>query len=230
MEGKNGKPEKAYDRVLNYIKSEIYQGILKRGDALPPERDLAEKLGVSRNSVREALRTMSLMGFISSVQGAGNFVSCDLEKNLSETFQMMMMMGETNFLQVSQLRRGLEGETAKLAASRITSGQVTKLAALARQMDEEMDPQKGSLLDRKFHYLLCEAAGNKLIRSLFGAMLTTFNEFISTMYVRICQTPGEGSQLNACHWDIVRALEAHDEEAAICAIGRHFDVVDRAVP
>ena len=67
---------KAYERVITYIKSEILKGDLKQGEKLPPERELAEKLGVGRNSVREALRTMSLMGFISSVHYAGGGKFC----------------------------------------------------------------------------------------------------------------------------------------------------------
>ena len=59
MEEKNIKSEKAYEKVVGYIKQEIWQGSLTRGDALPPERDLAQRLGVSRNSGREALRTMA---------------------------------------------------------------------------------------------------------------------------------------------------------------------------
>ena len=62
---------KAYEKVIDYIQGEILKGDLKRGEKLPPERELAELLGVGRNSVREAMRTLSLMGFISSTQGGG---------------------------------------------------------------------------------------------------------------------------------------------------------------
>ena len=223
------KSEKSYDKVLAYIKNEIRRGSLKRGDPLPPERDLAELLGVSRNSVREALRTMTMMGFVSSVQGAGNFLSCDLETNLSQAFQMMMLLGETNYLQVSQLRRGLESEMARLAAERITPSQIDRLDALSKKMALETDHAKGSVLDQKFHVLLCDAAGNKLISSLFYAMLTTVNSFISTMYVRIMGDESQGEKLQACHREIVQALRAHDREWAVRAIGGHFDVVDEAV-
>ena len=113
------KNEKAYEKVIEHIKNEIWQGALKRGERLPPERELAETLGVSRNSVREAIRTLGLMGFVSSTQGAGNFVTCDIEQNLRESLHMMVLLGETNVLQISQLRRGLESENARLAAGRI---------------------------------------------------------------------------------------------------------------
>lgn len=223
------KSEKAYERVVNYIRHEIWLGNLKCGEHLPAERDLAEMLGVSRNSVREAIRTLNLMGFISSVHGVGNFVSCDLEQNLSETLRIMLMMGETNYLQVSQLRRGLESETVRLAAGRILPKQIAKLADLAHRIREESNAEKGSLLDQEFHTLLCEAAGNKLIYALFMAMITTINDFISTMYGRIVLDDEQAEKLYTAHEELVEALSRHDQENAVRAIQYHFEIVDAAI-
>ena len=217
-DAKAEKSEKTYERVIKYVKDEIWRGNLKRGERLPSERDLAEMLGVSRNSVREAMRTLSLMGFISSVHGGGNFISCDLEQNLSETLQMMMLMGETNFLQVSQLRRGLESETAH---------QFRQLCRLTGR--DEPDPEKGSLYDQKFHTLLCEASGNKLIYAIFMAMLSTINDFISTMYARIVQDDEQAEQLYLSHEKLVDALKRNDGDDAVRAIHEHFEVVDASI-
>ena len=96
MGAENMQQGRAYERVISYIKDGILKGELKQGEKLPPERELAEQLGVGRNSVREALRMLGLMGFISSTQGAGNFVSCNVEKNLSESTQMMLLLGATD--------------------------------------------------------------------------------------------------------------------------------------
>lgn len=229
MQEKPEKNEKAYEKVVHYIRSEIWRGNLKRGERLPSERDLAVMLGVSRNTVREAMRTLGLMGFVSSVRGVGNFVSCDLKQNLSETFRMMLMMGETNDLQVSQLRRGLESETARLASHRILPRQAAKLMDLARRMREEPSPEKGSQLDQEFHTLLCEAAGNRLIYALFMAMLSTIHEFISTMYRRIVQNEEQAEKLYAAHEKLADALQRHDEDAALYAIRYHFEVVDQSI-
>lgn len=223
------KSEKAYEKVVDYIRDEIWKGNLKRDERLPPERELAELLGVSRNSVREALRTMSLMGFISSVHGAGNYVTCDFEKNLSESFRMLLLLGETNYMQVSQLRRGLEAEMARLAAGRILPGQLARLETLAERMRTEPDPRRASQYDQEFHNLLCEASGNKLIRSLFGAMLTTVNDFISTMYARIVADDEQAAALHEAHDLIVEALRLRDGDAAIHAIWTHFEVVDHSL-
>lgn len=223
------KNERAYEKVIEHIKNEIWQGTLKRGERLPPERELAESLGVSRNSVREAIRTLGLMGFVSSTQGAGNFVTCDIEQNLRESLRMMLLLGETNPLQISQLRCALETENARLAAQRILPRQAARLKELARLMREEPDPQKASRYDQEFHSLLCDAAGNRLIKALFSAMLSTINEFIGTMYVRIVEDPQQAEALHAAHQRLVDALAAHDADAAGLAMRAHFEVVDASI-
>ena len=223
------KNERAYEKVIEHIKNGIWQGSLKRGERLPPERELAETLGVSRNSVREAIRTLGLMGFVSSTQGAGNFVTCDIEQNLRESLRMMIMLGETNYLQISQLRCGLEAENARLAAERILPRQVTRLKELVRLMREESNPQRASRYDQEYHSLLCEASGNRLIKSLFGAMLFTFNDFISTMYVRIMEDERQAQALHAAHSQLADALAVHDADAAARAVRVHFEVVDASI-
>ena len=223
------KNEKAYQKVIDHIKREIWQGTLKQGERLPPERELAEALGVSRNSVREAVRTLSLMGFVSSTQGAGNFVTCDLERNLRESLGMMLLLGETNPLQISQLRRGLESENARLAAERIQPRQAARLKELAQLMREEPDPQRAACYDQEFHTILCEASGNRLIKSLFSAMISTINDFISVMYVRVVDDPGQARALHAAHEQLADALASHDVDAAAQAAAQHFEVIDATI-
>lgn len=223
------KNEKAYEKVIEHIKNEIWKGTLKRGERLPPERDLADALGVSRNSVREAIRTLGLMGFVSSTQGAGNFVTCDIQQNMSESLRMMLLLGETNYLQISQLRCGLESENARLAAERIMPKQIARLQELVRLMREEENPQKATAYDQEFHILLCEASGNRLIKSIFGAMINTFNDFIHTMYLKIATDPEQFEALHTSHEKLVNALAAHDSDLAVQAVWRHFEVVEASI-
>ena len=169
------------------------------------------------------------MGFVSSVHGAGNFLTCDLEQNLSASFRMMLLLGETNYLQVSQLRRGLESETARLAANRILPGQAAQLMELAVKMRDETDAAKASLYDQEFHNLLCEASGNKLIRSVFGAIRATVNDFIGTVYVRIMDDKEQAVLLHDAHIQLATALTNHDEMGAIRATFTHFEIVNASI-
>lgn len=229
QEKKQKVGEKAYEKVIEHIKNEIWRGSLKRGERLPPERELAELLNVSRNSVREAIRTLGLMGFVSSTQGAGNFVTCDIEKNLRESLSIMLMMGETNYLQISQLRCGIESINARLAAERILPSQAARMMQLTEMMRDEPDPRTACCYDQELHVLLCEASGNRLIKSLYSAMLSLINDFISTMYVKIDANPEEAAALMNAHIRLVDSIAAHDPEGAVQAMRNHFDVVDRAI-
>lgn len=221
--------EKAYEKVIEHIKNEIWRGSLKRGERLPPERELAELLNVSRNSVREAIRTLGLMGFVSSTQGAGNFVTCDIEQNLRESLHIMLMMGETNYLQISQLRCGIESVNARLAAERILPSQAARMMQLAQMMRDEPDPRKACYYDQELHILLCEASGNRLIKSLYSAMLSIINDFISTMYLKISADPKQAAELADAHFRLVNGISVHDSEGAVRAMRDHFAVVDRAI-
>ena len=73
------KNTKIYEKVIEQIKDMVKKGEIKSGDKLPPERDLAEQLQVSRTSVREALRSMEMLGLVESRQGGGNFIKNNLE-------------------------------------------------------------------------------------------------------------------------------------------------------
>ena len=100
-------PQRAYVRVVDYIKQEIRNGNLKIGSKLPPERVLAEQLGVGRNSVREALRILEIIGATTSTQGAGHFISGNFEISLAETMSIMFLLKGMSFQQISQLRYAL---------------------------------------------------------------------------------------------------------------------------
>lgn len=175
---------KAYEKVIDYIQGEILKGDLKRGEKLPPERELAELLGVGRNSVREAMRTLSLMGFISSTQGAGNFVSCNLEKNLAESTRMMMMLNETDYRQISELRQGLESQAILLAAERIAQAQLSRLEQIAWEM-RGAGMEQSVALDKELHGIIGEASGNRLIMVILRALAETIDSFIDDMHRRI---------------------------------------------
>lgn len=227
----SGSKLKAYERVIDYIQGEIFKGTLKRGEKLPPERDLAEQLGVSRNSVREAMRTLSLLGFISSTQGAGNFVSCDLEKNLIESTRMMLMMGEADYCQISELRQGLESQAVLLAAGRITAAQAARLEDIAAQMRacSNQDLARSSALDNELHFVIGEASCNQLILVVLRALSETIRSFIDNMHRRIMSDPELGRRLQATHQGIVQALLSRDGMAAAQMMRDHFQVVDNAI-
>jgi GntR family transcriptional repressor for pyruvate dehydrogenase complex len=107
LEEKELRP-KSYTRVIEYIKEQIRSGNLALGSRLPTERDLSAMLGISRSSVREAIRTLDIMGVITSQQGSGNYLTGNFRYNLVETMSMMFLLDQIDYKQISQLRHSLE--------------------------------------------------------------------------------------------------------------------------
>src|SRR5690554_3631179 len=121
------KNTKVYEEVIEQIKFMITSGQLKKGEKLPPERELVEKFQVSRTSVREALRALQIIGLIESRQGGGNYIKDSFDDNLIEPLSMMFVLQNSRNSEILELRRVLEVETARLAAKNISDEELTRL-------------------------------------------------------------------------------------------------------
>ena len=95
---------KAYDQVLEYLKTLIKNKDISYGGKIPSERELMETLRISRNSVREALRILEHTGVLESRHGKGNFLVNRMGESLSSVFSMLVLMEESNYREVNQLR------------------------------------------------------------------------------------------------------------------------------
>ena len=84
--------KKVYEQVIEQIQKNIMDGTFKNGDKLPSERELSEKMAVSRTSIREALRVLETMGVVESRQGEGNFICSNIEKSLLQPLSMMFKL------------------------------------------------------------------------------------------------------------------------------------------
>ena len=136
------RQQKAYKGVIDYFKKKILDGELRPGEKLPPERDIAERLNVSRNSVREAIRIMDMTGVISSQQGSGNYITCEFQKSLAETMTMMFAMDQIDYRQISQIRQALECLAFSLAIENATDGQIEEMEKAVKELDRSQDDVK----------------------------------------------------------------------------------------
>ena len=194
---------KSYEKVLTYLEDSLRSGQLSLGDPLPPERELAEQLGISRNSVREAVRLLEHMGFIVSNQGAGNFICCR---------------------RLGELRAGLELQAALLALGRITDEQVRELSGMVEEM-ASCSSKRAAQLDKQLHDTIAAISGNELIIQIHRALSTTIDRFIADMRRHILRNFQTGNQLQYAHEQIVDALARRDKAQLILAINHHFNVI-----
>ncbi len=220
--------QKTYGRVLAWLEQALRSGELAVGMPLPPERELAEALGISRNTVREALRQLEHMGFVVSSQGAGNFLCCGIQRNLQDSFELLMLMQQVDCRQLAELRTGLERQAALLAVQRITPAQAEEMVKLARAM-AHAGPEEAARLDKQFHDTLAGLSGNRLILEILGALSGTIDRFIADMRRRILRQGETGVQLQYAHEQMADALARRDALQLTLALEQHFRIVDEAM-
>jgi GntR family transcriptional repressor for pyruvate dehydrogenase complex len=217
--------QKSYQKVLTYLKESLISGKLSLGQPLPPERELAERLDISRNSVREAIRQLEHMGFLLSNQGAGNFICCNIQQNLQDSFNLLILLHKINYRQLGELRSGLEMQAASLAIDQITTEQITQLQDIVREM-QICSASRGNILDKRLHEIIAEASGNELIIQILRALSGTIDRFISDMRQRIFLNYDAAKQLQYAHEQIVDAFRCRDRVQLILAVKHHFNIVN----
>lgn len=223
------REEKAYARVIEKVKKMILSGELKPGEKLPPEREFAEELEVSRNSVREAIRIMDMMGIVSSQQGSGNYVTCEFQKSITETMAMMFAMDQVNDKQISQVRYSLEVLAFTLALDRVREEDLAKMEECVEKLDKNGDSKNNATLDKIIHYTLARASGNQLLIDILEACSGVFDIFIEDMRYGILKNENRKTELNVCHRHLVDALREGDREKGLQALKWHFEMIDEVL-
>lgn len=225
MEEDKAQQQKSYRKVIDYIKKQILEGNLQLGGKLPAERDLSNLLGVSRNSVREAIRTLDIMGVISSQQGAGNYLTGNFQNNLVESMSMMFYLNQIDYQQVSQLRRALEMQALILAIDNITDPEIAQLERILNQLEKETE-EINVILDKQLHYNIAIASGNTLIINILQALSDLIDQFIYDLRSDILRTEDSRKILNEAHDEMLKSIITRDKNLAYAAISKHFDIVD----
>jgi GntR family transcriptional repressor for pyruvate dehydrogenase complex len=221
------EPKGTHLKVIDYITQEIKRGDLKVGSVLPPERALAEQLDVSRNSVREAIRVMEIMGTVVSTQGAGHFISSNFESTLVETLSLMFYLKELSFQEISQLRSALERQALILAVENATAEQIEELERIDAQLDRgSLSEQENVALDKQLHYLIAKISGNDLIFSILEALSEVMDRFIADLRSDIMSEETRKEKLTKTHHRLVAAIVDKDLEDGLAAIEEHFALVD----
>lgn len=152
--------ERAYEKIINYVEQQVMHGRYKKGDKLPPERELAALLGASRNSVREGLGILERMGAISSQQGAGNFISDNFEKTLIEVMTLMFILEEGTFREISEFRYALETQALALAMEHISKKQLVDIEYYMSMLEKTPEEDMKAYYDKKIHYTITAALYN----------------------------------------------------------------------
>ncbi len=216
---KSALPQEIITKLLSLIRGRE----LQPGSKLPPERELAAMLQVSRPSLREALRALSIMHVIEMRQGDGTYISSLEPSLLADDLGFIFLMDDSTFIQLFEARRIVEAGIAALAAQRITEEQLADLEVCLTKAAATIGSHQAFLeADLDLHAQITEAAGNPF--------LTRFMASISQLGLasrgRTVEIPGVAEQALEDHRAIIAAIKKRDPEAARQAMLAHLDHVE----
>jgi len=208
------------ESVIDAIKKMIVDDGFNPGEKFYSEKELTEKLEVSRSSIREALRILEVTGQVNVKQGKGIFISDNQRKRFKE-FSTWLKNHEQSIKDNFEVRLIVEPKAARRAAEKATSGDIKKMEKACSQFAESAgngNTEEAIVCDHSFHNSLAGSTKNQTLYVLMKAMTTTLADgWVSSLY-----TPGRIQQTIYEHGDILDAIKNRDRAGAENAMTRHL--------
>ena len=217
------RTSRLYEQIVQQIEESVVKGILKPGDQLPAERELAQRMGVSRTAVREAVKTLREKGLVEAYSGRGTFITDGTSQAARQSFDLMVKLGQgEGSPHLAELRWILEPGIAALAAIRADEDALALMSEAVEVMEKaQKDPEAYIEADLDFHLALAEAAGNPLILSLIDSIVGLLRE----QRIKIFNVEGGPQRGQFHHKRILEAMQRRDSEMARNAMRAHLEQV-----
>ncbi len=220
--------EKLSHAVVRQIELLVLRGILRPGERLPSERELADKMGVSRPSLREAIAELQADGLLTSKAGAGVFVAEVLGSSFSPALIRLFAAHDEAVFDYITFRRDLEGLTAERAATQGSDTDLKVVDTIFRKMEAahtKRNPEEEAQLDAQFHLAIVEAGHNVVMLHMMRSMFELLHGGVFyNRQVMFRQRITRGMLLDQ-HRAINDGVQARDGAAARAAVERHLDYV-----
>jgi GntR family transcriptional repressor for pyruvate dehydrogenase complex len=212
--------------IADQLISRILQGKLKFGEKLPPERDLARLLDVGRPTIREAIRTLSVIGLVEVRPGEGTFIVEHHAEFVAKAFSWTLLLDARTAVELIDVRTAVECQQARVAARVATNEDVTRLNEILERMKKTTDPDPFFHVDFEFHGAISSIAGNVALERLMVASRSLLRQWI-----QIAGLAGRNQipRLVREHRQIAAAIAARDEDAADTAMRKHVEAVGRMI-
>lgn len=220
------KPKRLSDQVFEQLKDLIFRGHLKPGERLMTERELAQSLGVSRPTVREAINKLVAMHLLEHRQGQGTFVIVPTAGADRNPLAAVINGHDASLMDLLEVRQGLECNAVALAARRATEDDIREIEKSVEEMEAAVgDGSLGSDADISFHMAIAYATKNivqiHIMKSLYDLLFYGIQENLQHLYVE----PANLDKVLKQHTDILDAIRQHDPDEAYAAMKRHISFV-----
>jgi GntR family transcriptional regulator, transcriptional repressor for pyruvate dehydrogenase complex len=223
------RTRRAFEEICERIREQLALGVLKPGDKLPAERDLAQQLGVSRNVLREALRSLEMAGILKLQKGVkgGAFIREGDTSRMNEVMRDMLSLGTISVRELSEARINVIDLVVRLACVNARQRDFEALEANIERTD--VATREGRLLDRvecsrEFYNLLAESTGNKVIIMIVNSVTEIHMRFV---YAKVASSGAATPRLTDKRRQFLAALRARDVVTAARLMRAHLESVQR---
>jgi GntR family transcriptional repressor for pyruvate dehydrogenase complex len=216
---------KIHQDIAGQVRDLIRDGVLKPGDRLPSERELADRFQVGRGSLREAMRALELQGMVVSRPGSGTFVSAESLEHLASIIVSTLTEANRNLANIFEVRHLLEPHIASLAAERATDQDCDRMdVAIDDQERQITDGETGVEGDTAFHFALAQGTHN----SALVKVISTISDILAQSRDHAMQSPGRPQRSMASHRQILHMVRSRNSEGARKAMEHHITEVEPA--
>jgi len=226
------QPEKLSTSVVRQIELLILRGILRPGERLPAERELSERLGVSRPSLRVAVVDLQKSGLLTTRAGSGIYVAEVLGSAFSPALTRLFATHDEAMFDYLAFRRDMEGLTAERAAQLGSDSDLQVIQAIYDKMattQNRRNPEEEARLDAQFHTAIIEASHNVIMLHMMRSMFQLLREGVFYNRSQMFLQHTTRDDLLAQHRAINDALQSRDPAAARAAVETHLTYVESAL-
>jgi GntR family transcriptional repressor for pyruvate dehydrogenase complex len=218
--------KKAYEDIVQQIRTLIEEGKLKRNDQLPSERDLSETFRVSRTTVREAIRTLESMKLLQSRQGTGTYVLASSEESLIQPLAAALYNEKDDIRDIFYIRKIIEPHVAELAAENATPQEIEELERILRTQEECIGQGENIIeTDSAFHNLMVKATKNRVMERLIIAMIDLLKKS-REQYLFEDENDKRAIRSLEGHQRVLSAVKRGDGEAARKSMLQHLEDIE----
>ena len=214
-------PRSSVSDIVQSLVQAIAESGLAPGEKLPPERTLSDMLVVGRSLLREALKSLHVLGLIEIRQGDGTYLSSRPANLLPQVIGWGVLLQTTEAQQLIEARLFIESSLVRLAAARSTAEDRAAMWSQITTMERAIDPAAFADADSRFHFLIARAARNAVLFSV----LENTKSLLHAWMARVVDDVDDRSELIRQHTAIAAALDARDGEAAARAMEGHISAV-----
>jgi len=212
------KKESTLEVIVQQIKNQIKEGILKPGEKLPSERELASLLGVSRTSVREAIKALSFSGYLEVIQGKGTYI-LEIATQYDEIVNFFSEFSNYSLDYLMEARIMLEGEFARLAAANASQKEIDVIERVFNEICNSKDTNTFFVKDLQFHLTIAKATHNPIMNGLMKIIVEMLYKETQKI-IKISEDTRENTIETTR--DLVQAIKQRDAEKAKELMSEHI--------